>query len=389
MIKKQVYDPVYSNYLYNKGYEQLENENYKASDRLFNKASRLRPFKKQFYRYAEGYIEKREYGRAENKYITMLGRALSSERQKNRKEQEAGYFPVDKKGFLDYAALKTFYQGEYAEGDRILNDFIILKGNKWDYEALINKIDNFLNWGELDRNQFDSAAYVLNDCLSKFGNKPELVFRKIAYYLHSGRIDQIEAKALSDIEKGDSKSIDVRKFYTLVGEFRNYVENIKEKYTDPYVAADFYKYLIDHDKSENVEERLIKISNQDKNLVEPHYQLSRYWNKMEKKELEIKALKTIEQLLKSRDMSYIRDNYPHSYNYAAGQRNRIDILTDNRLGRFSYDDDEILDAQRYFKSLLINMKSILLYREKQHHTAISMRISGISITTMQVNIMKL
>ena len=349
VIKKQVYDPVYSNYLYDKGYEQLENENYKASDRLFNKASRLRPFKKQFYRYAEGYIEKREYGRAENKYITMLGRALSSERQKNRKEQETGYFPVDKKGFLDYAALKTFYQGEYAEGDRILNDFIILKGNKWDYEALINKIDNFLNWGELDRNQFDSAAYVLNDCLSKFGNKPELVFRKIAYYLHSGRIDQVEAKALSDIEKGDSKSIDVRKFYTLVGEFRNYVENIKEKHTDPYVAADFYKYLIDHDKSENVEERLIKISNQDKNLVEPHYQLSRYWNKMEKKELEIKALKTIEQLLKSRDMSYIRDNYPHSYNYAAGQRNRIDIFTDNRLGRFSYDDDEILDAQRYFK----------------------------------------
>ncbi len=349
VIKKQVYDPLYSSYLYEKGYENLENENYKESDRLFNRASRLKPFRKQFYRYAEGYIGKREYDRADQKYREMLGAALSSEREKGRKERQRGYFPEDKKGFLDYAALKTFYQGEYAESDRILEDYISQKGNKWDYDALLDKIDNFLNWGEIDRSQFDSAGYVLNDSLSKFGNKPELFFRKMAYYLHSGRIDSIEKKALSDIENGDSKSVDVRKYYSMLGEFRSYVENVKEKYADSYMISDFYRYMVDHDNLEGIEERLISVSNRDKNLIEPHYQLSRYWNRMEKKDLEKRALETIESLLETTDSSYMRDNYPHSYNYAAAQRNRIDILTHNRLGKFSYQDDEILDAQRYYK----------------------------------------
>ena len=350
VIKKQVYDPLYSSYLYDKGYEQLENDNYKASDKLFNKASRIRPFKKQFYKYAEGYIAKREYDRAEQKYTAMLGPALSSEREKNRKDRQKGYFPTDKKGFLDYAALKTFYQGEYAESDRILTDFILQKGNKWDYDALLDKIDNYLNWGEFDRKQFDSAGYVLNDSLSKFGKKPELVFRKMAYYMHSGRIDDLEDKALKDISEGDSKSIDVRKYYSMLGEFRSYVENVKEKYADSYMISDFYRYMIDHDDVEGIEERLIAVSNQDKNLIEPHYQLSRYWKKMEKKDLERRALGTIETLLENNDTSsHIRENYPHSYNYAASQRNRIDILTNNRLGRFSYNDKEILEAQRYYK----------------------------------------
>ena len=349
VLKKQVYDPLYSSYLYDKGYKQLENENYRESDRLFNKASRLRPFKKQFFRYADTYIEKREYDRAEQKYITMLGLALSSERAKSRNEQQRGYFPTNKKGFLDYAALKTFYQGEYAESDRILEDFIMQKGNKWDYDALLDKIDNFLNWGELDSKQFDSAGYVLNDSLSKFGNKPELEFRKMAYYLHSGRIDSLEEKAMSDIEKGDSKSIDVRKYYSMLGEFRNYIENVKSKYADHYMVSDFYRYMIDHDDIDGIEEKLIAVSNQDKKLIEPHYQLSRYWKRMEKKDLERRALGTIENLLKNFDDSHMMKNYPHSYNYAAMQRKRMDIFTHNRLGKFSYNDDEILEAQRYYK----------------------------------------
>ncbi len=69
----------------------------------------------------------------------------------------------------------------------------------------------------------------------------------------------------------------------MLGEFRSYVENVKEKYADSYMITDFYRYMIDHDDVEGIEERLIAVSNQDKNLIEPHYQLSRYWNKMEKK----------------------------------------------------------------------------------------------------------
>ncbi len=349
VLKKQVYDPLYSSYLYNKGYELLENGEYRDSDRVFAKASRIKPYKKQFYRYAEGYIEKREYGRAESKYITLLGAGLSSEREKPRKEMEKGFFPTDKKGFLDYATLKTYYQGQYAKSDRILEDFILQKGNKWDYEALIDRLDNFLNWAEEDPEYFDSAEYILNDSLSKFGSKPELMFRKIAYYIRSGRIDELENAALRDIGLGKDRSIDINKYYGVVSEFNNYIKTIKEKYLDPFIATDFYRYMIDHDKIDGLEPELIRISNLDKNLPEPHFQLSRFWNRLEKSELELRALENIEKIFEKTDNSYLREHYRHSYNYGISERKRLEIRTLNRIGQFRYNENEVLQAQKYFQ----------------------------------------
>ncbi len=349
VLKKQVYDPLYSSYLYNKGYELLENGEYRDSDRVFAKASRIKPYKKQFYRYAEGYIEKREYGRAESKYITLLGAGLSSEREKARKEMEKGFFPTDKKGFLDYATLKTYYQGQYAKSDRILEDFILQKGNKWDYEALIDRLDNFLNWAEEEPEYFDSAEYILNDSLSKFGSKPELMFRKIAYYIRSGRIDELENAALRDIGLGKDRSIDINKYYGLVSEFNNYIKTIKEKYLDPFIATDFYRYMIDHDKIDGLEPELIRISNLDKNLPEPHFQLSRFWNRLEKNELELRALENIEKIFEKTDNSYLREHYRHSYNYGISERKRLEIRTLNRIGQFRYNENEVLQAQKYFQ----------------------------------------
>ena len=349
VLKKQVYDPLYSSYLYNKGYELLENGEYRDSDRVFAKASRIKPNKKQFYRYAEGYIEKREYGRAESKYITLLGAGLSSEREKPRKEMEKGFFPTDKKGFLDYATLKTYYQGQYAKSDRILEDFILQKGNKWDYEALIDRLDNFLNWAEEEPEYFDSAEYILNDSLSKFGSKPELMFRKIAYYIRSGRIDELENAALRDIGLGKDRSIDINKYYGLVSEFNNYIRTIKEKYLDPFIATDFYRYMIDHDKIDRLEPELIRISNLDKNLPEPHFQLSRFWNRLEKNELELRALENIEKIFEKTDNSYLREHYRHSYNYGISERKRLEIRTLNRIGQFRYNENEVLQAQKYFQ----------------------------------------
>ena len=305
--------------------------------------------KKQFYRYAEGYIEKREYGRAESKYITLLGAGLSSEREKARKEMEKGFFPTDKKGFLDYATLKTYYQGQYAKSDRILEDFILQKGNKWDYEALIDRLDNFLNWAEEEPEYFDSAEYILNDSLSKFGSKPELMFRKIAYYIRSGRIDELENAALRDIGLGKDRSIDINKYYGLVSEFNNYIKTIKEKYLDPFIATDFYRYMIDHDKIDGLEPELIRISNLDKNLPEPHFQLSRFWNRLEKNELELRALENIEKIFEKTDNSYLREHYRHSYNYGISERKRLEIRTLNRIGQFRYNENEVLQAQKYFQ----------------------------------------
>ncbi len=108
--------------------------------------------------------------------------------------------------------------------------------------------------------------------------------------------------------------------------------------------------------------------------------------KWKKKVLERQALGTIEKLLKNNDnSSHIRDKYPHSYNYAAAQRNRIDIFTNNRLGNFSYNDKEILEAQRYYKKAVDRFENIHLYLAIQLHTVIYMKTSVMSITIMQVN----
>lgn len=356
-----VWKPIRSTYLYEKGYKALQADNYPVSEKLFIEASELRPSRKQFFRYAELYIEKREYNLAEKKYIQMIGPDLTSEKEKNKGGKIRGFFREDKKAFLDYAALKTFYQGEFENAERIIDDYLGLNKKKWDYEMLLSKIDNYLNWAVRDAEKYKDAEYTVNDSLFKFGKKPELYFRRIAVDLRSGKLSEkrkeaVEASAaakaaaaLDEDKDEDVIPIENKQYFGLLGQYRGYIENIKDRYIDPYIAADFYRYLIDTGNIDGIERELIKLSNMDKQLSEPHYQLSRLWKIIDKPLLERNSLRIVENLTGDDSLGHIREEYPHSYMYARKIRKDSEVEALNRLGYFEKNDGKILPAQKYYQ----------------------------------------
>ncbi len=356
-----IWKPIYSNVLYEKGYKALQADKYNVSEEFFIKASKLRPSRKQFFRYADLYIEKREYNLAEKKYIQMIGPDLTSEKEKNKGKKILGFFIEDKKAFLEYAALKTFYQGEYENAERIIDDYLGLKKKKWDYDMLLSKIDNYLNWAVRDAEKYKDAEYTINDSLFKFGKKPELYFRRIAVDLRSGKLSEkrkeaVEASAAAKAsaaadEDADEDIIPIenKQYFGLLGQYRGYIENIKDKYIDPYIAVDFYRYLIDTGNINGIERELIKLSNMDKQLSEPHYQLSRLWNIIDKPLLERNSLRIVENLTGDDSLGHIREEYPHSYMYARKVRKDSEVEALNRLGYFEKNDGKILPAQKYYQ----------------------------------------
>ncbi len=352
IINNFIWKPIYSSWLYKKGYEALINENYTESEKNFLKATKVKPVKKQFYKYADALTEKREYTLSEKKYLQLLGTSLSSEREKPAKERLRGFFRGDKKGFIDYSVLKTYYQGDYSSAEHIIDDFLYIEGNKWDSDMLLKKIDNYLNWAEVDNTKYDNAEYVINDSISKFGIKPDYYLRKITLAVRSGKLQDMRNEAFSDVTDiaGDGISSEKRRYFGTLNQYRGYIEGLKKQHVDPYISSDFYGYLItEKNNIDGIDRDLIKIANIDKSLLEPHYQLARLWNFLERPEMERESLQIVEKLAGDDSLEHIRKEYPHSYMYARKQRKDFEITAFNRLGNFEYDDQNILSAQKYYQ----------------------------------------
>ncbi|MCL2705925.1 MAG: hypothetical protein FWE72_06930 [Spirochaetaceae bacterium] len=352
LINNFIRKPIHSSWLYKKGYQALINDNFTESEKNFLKASRILPAKKQFYRYADAFIEKREYALAEAKYLQLLGISLSSEREKPARDRQRGFFPGDKKGFIDYSVLKTYYQGEYSRAERIIDDFLYIKGNKWDYDMLIKKIDNNFNWAEIDNAKYEAAEFIINDSISKFGTKPDLYLRKITHAVRSGKLLNMRNEALESIDDSSTGRIsgEKRKYYGILGQYRGYIENLKGKFTDPYIATDFYGYHITNEKNiDGIDKELVKLSNIDKKLLEPHSQLARFWNLLERPEMERRSLQYVEKLSEESSLDHMRKYYPHSYMYSIKHRKDFEITAFNRLGNFEHEDQNILSAQKYYQ----------------------------------------
>ena len=352
LINTFIVKPIHSSLLYNRGYESLENGNFVESERNFLRATRIRPVKKQFYRYADAYIERREFAHAELKYVQLLGISLSSEREKPPAERQRGFFPGDKRGFMDYSVLKTFYMGDFRSAERIIEDFINLDGNKWDYEMLLMKIDNYLNWAVIEHSKYDDAEYVINDSLSKFGQRVPIYLRKIAHSIRSGELLSMREEAFSDIgdvSPGGMPSARI-KYYITLNQYRTFLEGLKGRRIDAYIAADFYDFHLTHENNvDGLDRALTNTINADKMLLEPHFHLARFWDIAIRPELERRSLQMVERLAEVTSIDHIRDNYPHSYMYAIRQRKYFEIMALNRLGIFEHEDENILLAQGYFQ----------------------------------------
>jgi len=250
-----IYTPLRAESLYKRGYERIPAGEYQRANELFHDAFTLHRKKKWFYSYAEAFIDQRRYMLAESKYDELLR-----------------YYPRDKKGVLDYAALNTNYLMNYEKANNLLQKQILDFAPN-DYQGLLAAGDNFLNWADSDPSKYydkyDDARFSYARLLEKYGWQPPIVERMMKYFIRTDNLG--ETLKLRVWFENDPKK---RKLSPpSLAELGGYL--LDKQLEKPTGVPNFYVESI-----ESVRAMLLQAIAGDLYLPEPHYHLARYYHNL-------------------------------------------------------------------------------------------------------------
>jgi hypothetical protein len=246
---KFIYKPVYARILYNRGWDQLENGDYISSEDTFDLAFDEFKVKKQFYRYAEGYIEADQWVYAQRQYEKLLDN-----------------YSYDKKGTIDYASMEFNDLRDYEHSTKILNDF--LSGTEKDirdYDALLLLGDIYLEWGWEDSTRYDEARLAYAKIMSSYGLENKILFRMLKYFIRKNNPEEVAV-------------------------LKKRFQQDKEIIVDPEAYAELAGYQIDRHDTDDVQEILFRAKDVEESIPEIHYQMARLFNITDEGEEEDKAL---------------------------------------------------------------------------------------------------
>jgi tetratricopeptide (TPR) repeat protein len=283
-----IYQPLYALHLYNLGYEQLEEREYPSAQNYFQRGLEQRVMKKQFFRYADGYKEQQQWTLAEQKY-----------------EQLLGYFPFDKQGTLEYARMELDTLSNYEKSAGLLNGF--LREEPRDYEALLLLGDTYLEWGGEDPSKYQEARMSYAVLMEEYGVSDTLLFRMLRYFVRTD--NQPEVMKL-----------------------KNYFQARPDVEVDAEAYTELGGYLLDKSRLSEVQEILFRSKDADDRLPETHYQLARYFQRLQEQGEELKALRNT--------LSLMQGLSPLS-----SDRIEMKVDTYRRLGEGLYDRGNYLEAR--------------------------------------------
>jgi tetratricopeptide (TPR) repeat protein len=296
---RYVYRPLYANYLYRQGYSQIEKERYRMANDGFDRATSVWVFKNWFYRYAQGFKEKDQFQLAAEKYEQLLRR-----------------FPRDKTGKLSYASLLTFHLAGYEKADTLLDE--VLTEDIKDYNALLAKGDNYLEWAQEDESRYADARFAYASIIDYYGEKDEVLFRMMRYFIRTDKFDETRT-------------------------LKNYLDDKKNLRVEPELYASTYAelagYWIDKGQYDSIPSMLFKAMEEKMNEPGIHYQLARYYRYVQDPGEEEKALAAAIQLLErmqpldKQHLFMVIDSY-------------------NRRGETFWRKDEYLEAEEYFQKAI-------------------------------------
>ncbi len=294
-----IYRPLYAGHLYRQGYEHIVEKNYTDANSIFDKAVGVRPIKRWFGKYAEGFRDYNQFRLAEEKYEQLLER-----------------FKNDRQGLLDYADLATNYLKDYPKADEKLR--LLLEEDFRDYDGLLASGDNHLEWAEQESSHFEDARFAYASLLEFYGDKEEVMFRMLKYFIRTDRLEEV--KKLKMVLESDEK--------------------IK---IDPAVYAELGGYLLDQHEYDEVSDTLFKAMKVKADIPEIHYNLARYFNHIGDTGEELKALEKSIDLLKDK-------NNPDK---------DVVMLIDshNRMGKYYWNKREYLKAEEHYNLALKDIES--------------------------------
>jgi len=239
--------PLQAESRYKEGYTLLQNGEYVQANERFRQGFEIHRVKKWFYRYAEGFRNERQYLYAEQKYDELLR-----------------FYPLDKKGALDYAAMETYQIKNYEKADRILRSNI-LDYSVNDKEGLWALAENNLAWGETDYSRYEEARAAFARLIEKYGRKDLYLEGMLKFFIRTDQLDEVlplQAYFMSDPKKRKITVPTLAELggYLLDKRFEE-TEGVPDEYTD---------------KIDGIRAILIRAINADRNYPESYYHLARY-----------------------------------------------------------------------------------------------------------------
>jgi len=312
---RYIYRPLAAYALYRQGHAQILKERYKLAEERFAKANAIIRYKGWYLRYADAYMNKRQYPLAADKYELLLR-----------------HFPLDRQGTLGYAHLLTYSIFGYERADQILGEYTgeypvkglrgrhVPRAGFRDADILLARGDNYLEWAEEKPEHYESARLQYASILDYYGERDEVLLRMMRYFI------RVQPPRLRE----------TRDLYTLL-EAKDKKRRLQVK---PELFAGVYAELagfwFDQKVYDGVREALLAALKRDKFHPESHYQLARYYRYLKDPVEERKALVNAVDLLE--------DSSPFT-------RKRLLALIDsyNRLGETYWREREYLNAEKYYQ----------------------------------------
>jgi tetratricopeptide (TPR) repeat protein len=292
-----IYTPLRAQSLYKKGYEKLQEDEYAAGNEYFDRAAELNRKKSWYYRYAEGFIDKKQFRLAEEKYEHLLN-----------------HYEYDKKGTLDYAHLESEVLHNYPKAEQILKRYLSADETKdRDYDALLALGDNYLAWADEDTAKFEDARNSYANLIQEYGERDELLFRMMRYFIRS------------DLVEG-------RQNWNEVDKLRQYFQSDPNAEIETDAYAELGGYILAKGKIENVREVLYRAMDTDETVPEIHYHLAEYFKRTNQPLRQRNALEDA--------LYYFEEAKPLNRRELT---NYIDTYND--LGKLLYKEGEHLDAE--------------------------------------------
>jgi tetratricopeptide (TPR) repeat protein len=247
---KFIYTPIHAENLYKIGYERIFAGEYQRANERFDEAFQWHRKKVWFYRYAEAFRDERQYFYAEQKYDDLLR-----------------FYPRDKKGVLDYAALETYNLRNFEKADRLLRRELLDYAPD-DPDGLLALGDNSLAWGEIDSSKYEDARFAYARLLDLYGWKDPVIERMMKYFIRTDNLKEVLP-------------------------LYDYFTNNKKRKISADSLAELGGYLLDKqleeqrgvpneyiERIEGIRPLLLRAVAADPSLPESHYHLSRYYHNL-------------------------------------------------------------------------------------------------------------
>jgi hypothetical protein len=172
-----IYRPVKAGILYRQGYTLLEKNEYSQSELKFNDAAAMKPVKRWFFRYAEGYRSHKQYERAEQMYWNILG-----------------VFNWDKQAGIDYANMELYDLANYPKAEEVTRR-CVLDHHINDPDGILLLGDVFLEWADIDPSKYDAAREQYATLIQLYGQNNLYMSRMMRYFIRTDKLrDVLELK---------------------------------------------------------------------------------------------------------------------------------------------------------------------------------------------------